>query len=312
MKWLIVLWVLLLPASPALAQSPPQRVVVLGKSCNFPRIDFTTGSLGVASLTRSSSATYINNSGVLSTATTNTARFNYDTNYPGESAAPSLTGPFLLVEPSATNMLLQSNAFTTTWILFGGGSVSAAAFVSPDGTNDGWSSLNVGGGGGGILQGINPLSAVPYIYSAWMKILTGSGNGYIFQIGSSSTGGGLPLPITATLIRYSGSLTAGAGFNNTFIYSSGSSGTNGIYGAQIELPAASGYFATKPSSYIVTTTSQISRSADVVTFGQPAGCARSLYTFDDGTSQTVVQSAGIATVPTNLNRPNIKFIDGRP
>src|ERR1035437_7716828 len=69
-------------------------------SCTFSRIDFTTGSLGAASLSRSSSATYINVSGVLATATTNAARFNYDANYPGGNSAPSLTGPFLLVEPA--------------------------------------------------------------------------------------------------------------------------------------------------------------------------------------------------------------------
>jgi hypothetical protein len=276
-----------------------------GPTCTFTRIDFTTGSLGAASLSRGSSATYVNSSGVLTTASTNVARFNYDTNYPGGNAAPSLTGPFLLVEPASTNLLLQSNTFSNaTWtITSGNGTITAASFTGPDGTNTGWyfatTSFFIS-----IFQS-NTFSAVPYTMSVWAKEVVGT-DGLILQ---PSTASGT-LSLTTSLERYGFNVTPAAGAALSQIYNAGAPATNGLWGAQLELGAASGYFATNSSSYIVTTTATASRSADVVAFTQPAGCGHNTYTFDNGTTEAISQAAGSATVPTNLNRPNIKFIDG--
>src|SRR5271157_5728357 len=96
--------------------------------------DFTTGSLpGGVTLTRASSGSYYNSSNVLQVfgAGTNAARFDY---------MASGSTQTLLYEPAATNLWLQSNAFTTTWSKYNGSDVvTAGAATSPDGTVDAWS-----------------------------------------------------------------------------------------------------------------------------------------------------------------------------
>lgn len=74
-------------------------------------------------------ATYFNSSGVLSTAAANVPRFDYD--------PVTLLPRGLLIEEARTNLLLQSEDFSTTWGLsnidaFGSGSV-VNAVVSPSG-----------------------------------------------------------------------------------------------------------------------------------------------------------------------------------
>jgi hypothetical protein len=266
----------------------------------FTRIDFTTGSLGAASLSRSSTATYINNSGVLSTAGVNVARFNYDANYPRGNAAPSLTGPFLLVEPAATNLAFQSNNYAATWFVTNGSVATSAQFTSPDGTNNGW---NVTSGTGFGAQGqALTVAAVPYTPSIWAYQRTGTPPLQL-SVNGASTGN---ITTSATITRYAAPITPSAGAGNNFVLVNSASGQAlGTFGYQFE----TGSVAT---SYIPTTTSSASRSADVVTFTQPVGCGHNTYTFDDNSTQTVAQSPGLATVPTNLNRPNIKYIDGSP
>jgi len=130
-----------------------QWLSVVGGGQIVLNFNFTGGSLpsGVT-LTRSSSGTYLNSSGVLTTASSNVARFQY------------VSGtPYLLYEPAATNLLLQSNGFSTTWFAENGGVLTSSAFTSPDGTSDGWS-LTSGTGFGGRGQAIT-FSNVPYTFS---------------------------------------------------------------------------------------------------------------------------------------------------
>ena len=269
-------------------------------SCSFSTINFTTGSLGTASLSRGSSATYINVSGVLTTASTNVARFNYDANYPRGNAAPSLTGPFLLVEPAATNILLQSNAFSTSpWFTPTSSVLVSGVFTSPDGTANGWS-VTPGTGFGGVDQSL-ALSNVAYAMSMWGETRTGVPAFHLlFNNIDQATNA-----LTATLTRVFVTGTANAGASVTAAAYLNTTGAivAGIYGGQLETGSA-------PTSYIVTTTTSATRSADVVTFTQPAGCGHNTYTFDDNSTQVVSQAAGSATVPTNLTRPNIKSIAG--
>lgn len=248
-------------------------------------------------MARGSSGTYINISGVLTTATTNTARFNYDANYPRGNLAPSLIGPFLLVEPAATNLLTQSNAFTNAaWTPANGAVVTATVFTSPDGTMDGSSMTS--GTGFSLISESTPVTAQAYTMSVWASNIIGS-SVLSFQLNSTT----VLFQALGTIRRWTGTLTPSAG-NNAFIYNNAGSGsTEGLFGSQLETGSVG-------TSYIATTTTTASRSADVVTFTQPVGCGHNTYTFDDNSTQTVTQAAGSATVPTTLNRPNIKFIDG--
>jgi hypothetical protein len=80
---------------------------------------------------RSSSGTYYGSDGLIKTATTNEARYQYN---PQNLVAP----PALLTEPSRTNLLLYSNSFVTApWTLSGATlSANSSSTASPDGTTN--------------------------------------------------------------------------------------------------------------------------------------------------------------------------------
>lgn len=83
---------------------------------------------------RASNATYLQ-SGVIQTASSGAARF-------ASAVSGARTG--LRLTDAATNILLQSNAFTTTWASTSTPFTSAAG-ISPDGTNNAWSGNSASG-----------------------------------------------------------------------------------------------------------------------------------------------------------------------
>jgi hypothetical protein len=75
-----------------------------------------------------------------------------------------------------------------------------------------------------------------------------------------------------------------------------------VWGFQLELGASN-------SSYIPTTSTAVTRSADVAGLTIPGGVTTLTYTLDDNTTQEVSVSPGAYTIPTTLNRPRIKNIN---
>ena len=254
-------------------------------SINF---DFTTGILpGAITFTRASTGTYNSSGGILTTAAVNAARFNYVGGV-----------PCLLIEPAATNLLIQSNGFSTSWFAINGGVVVAAQFVSPDGTNDGWS-LTSGTGFGGIGLTMT-FSAIPYTFSIWVKRITGT-SPILLKLNSVGSG---DIVTAATIARLVATITPNAATDGAYIVVDAATGsTNGIFGAQVETGG-------KATSYIPTTTAAATRAADSATFTIPAGTGHLTFTFDDNSTQLVVVSAGSYTIPATLSRPNIKSIVG--
>ena len=253
-------------------------------SINF---DFTTGSLppGIT-FTRPSIGTYNSSGNLLVTAGNNVARFNYIAGVAN-----------LLIEPAATNLLVQSNGFSTTWAL-NSGSVTPAQFVSPDGSNNGWA-FNDGSNQGWMLQTVT-FAAVQYALSIWANKI--SGTSATFQL--SFPGGFNQPPISTTLTRIFANGTATAGSNTVSCRQQTTNGSVvGIYGAQLETGPA-------PTSYIPTTTVPVTRAADNAVFTIPTGIGHLTFTFDDNTTQLVAVSPGSYTIPATLNRPNIKSIVG--
>jgi len=263
-------------------------VPIVGQSPAALSFTFTGGSLPAGiTFTRSSSGTYLDNSAVLQTASTNVARFNY------------ISGtPYLLIEPAATNLIPESNTFSSgSWFSTGSAVQTAAQFTSVDGTNDGWS-LTSGSGFGARLYPLT-LSAIPYALSGWSKRITGTAAANMV-IGASTS----PLTTSSTLTRFSFTATPAGGSTNVGIGVNAATGnTNGLFGEQLETGAVA-------TSYIVTSGGTASRSADVATFTIPAGIGHLTYTFDDNSTQVVSVSPGSYTIPTNLNRPNLKSVVG--
>jgi hypothetical protein len=226
----------------------------MGGSQDLPPsgFDFTTGILpSQITFTRSSIGTYNSSGNLLVTAGNDVARFNYVSGVSN-----------LLIEPSVTNLVPQSNNFgdSSTW--FGGGATlttTAAQFISPDGTNNGWS-VNLSVVGGYMYDGAVGFSNVPYTLSLWVKQITAGISLQLIIAGIASGS----IVITTTLVRRSFTATPAAGGATYLIQVPNMAGSIGAYGVQLEAGSV-------PSSYIPTTTAAVTRAADSATFTIPAG-----------------------------------------
>ena len=81
---------------------------------------------GDLTVTRASSKTRVNSSSLVETITANVPALDYSL-----SSCPALA-----VDPAATNLLLQSQDFSTTWSVAGSATITANTAVSPNGGTD--------------------------------------------------------------------------------------------------------------------------------------------------------------------------------
>ena len=226
--------------------------------------------------TRASTATFFNSAGVLTSAAINTPRFDYN---PATLAAQGL-----LIEEQRTNLLVQSQTFQTTWIL-ASATLSTDATTAPDGTLtadklivDNGVSTTGANSNGGIAQNPAGTTAIPYSYSIFAKaaevnsiriretVTTGAiakvsliDGSVVYEAGSASS-----FTVVSTFIgngwwRITAIRTPATTLG--FVFKPGidtGNGTSGIFiwGAQLEAGAF-------PTSYIPTTTTALTRSADV-------------------------------------------------
>ena len=90
-------------------------------------LNFTTGTLDSRiTFTRSTTGSYYNSAGVLSTAAINAPRFDYD--------PVTLESVGLLIEESRTNLLTYSEQFDNAVWTKSNASITANAIIAPDGT----------------------------------------------------------------------------------------------------------------------------------------------------------------------------------
>jgi hypothetical protein len=209
-------------------------------------LDFTTGVLDSRlTFTRASTtATYINSSGYVTTAGTNVARFDHD---------PTTLAPRgLLVEAQATNLL--------NW---------SASFATSGGTNNNWADTNItrstlgfdptgvttaitfsaSAGNATVISSAAIGTSAARTFSVWLRRVTGTGNiQYTQNNGTNWT----TQAITATWTRYT--------FTHTVDHRVGirivtSGDAIEMWGAQLETGSGA-------SSYIPTGASQATRNAD--------------------------------------------------
>lgn len=146
-------------------------------------LDFTTGVLDPRlTFTRSTTGTYINSSGYVTSAAINAPRFDYD--------PTALTPRGLLIEGSASNLLFYSQDVTqiSKWtIQTPYASISATGGTAPDNTNTGnLCTENTGSAARSIYQAISP-AAGTYTTSLWAK--AGSGSARFIRLVLSSAAG---------------------------------------------------------------------------------------------------------------------------
>ena len=272
-----------LGSGPLLTQlSPSLLLQFAGAQTLDPRITFT----------RSTTATYYDQSGVLSTAAINAPRFDYN---------PATLAPLgLLIEEQRTNLILQSETCDVTpWVTAAPYSVNANAAISPDGTQNA-DALIVANGSSSFTTNVTKqvvtkaASAIQYTRSGYFKAL---GLTTTVRLNDFAVSGANSATVVVSLID--GSIVSAAAATGTFSGASvavtnvgngwwrvaltyttdttasltvrsfpyvGAStpltgdGTSGllVYGTQLE----AGAFAT---SYIPTVASQVTRTADVAT-----------------------------------------------
>lgn len=268
-------------------------------------LDFTTASLdGRVTFTRTTSAsnpaTFVNSSGVITAATDNQPRFDYD--------PVTLACKGLLVEESRTNHMPYSSDFNS-WSKTNV-TVSPDVAVSPDGTAN--ADLVYPNAASSALYGvrvsrtIGGLSSAQYTnsvyvkYSGWQWIYITDASGTLhgwFDVKNGAIGvtGGNTLTINSagngwyrvTVARAVNAVLTYFYINFADANNSTNvtpNGTNGVYlyGAQTE----PGAFAT---SYIPTTTTALTRNADVATM-----TGTNLTDWCDTTKGTILSQQAVA------------------
>lgn len=318
-------------------------------------LDFTIASLDSrVTLTRAlNTATHVNSSGYIQTINANLPRFDYD---PITKICKGL-----LIEESRQNICLQSAGFSDVSWNKGAATITANATTSPDGNNNGFflkEDANLTNHE--INRAITTATTTTYTASVFAKpavgvrylvlSIDGGGSAYAAVVFDLVTGlstqslaagytGTVALPTIAYAdgnLRCSFTTTTNATAATSFRISLANSptfvnfsrgrqsyqgdNTSGIYawGAQLE----SGAFVT---SYIPTTTTSLTRNADVATItgtnfsnwwqaglgGVTAQAlpstvsgTRSLIQFDDGTANEIIALRG------NTTNPELYIVDG--
>jgi hypothetical protein len=235
-------------------------------------IDFTTGTLDSRiTFTRASTATYYDSSGLVATAASGVARFDYD--------PVTLLPRGLLLEEQRTNYILSSVPTTSAWTQ-DGSTITANAASAPDGTTSASSIVESSANAEHrIYQAVTLTAAGVYSFYAkagsrqWVGVRNILGHVYAnFDLSAGvvgttnsvatiqSVGGGwyrctVQLPTSEADYFTINIGDADTGGGTAYSYLGNGTGNIYLWGIQAELGAVA-------TSYIPTTTATVTRAAD--------------------------------------------------
>ncbi len=233
----------------------------------YSQIPTNTDNRGDFTVTRNTEARRFNSAGLLESVASGIPRLDYAT------SGGTVGCPALLVEPAATNLCLQSEAFNTTWTRVSGGTgllpaITANAVVAPDGTTTADTVVfNRGSATSGsanfsqLEQVINFPTSGTYTFGVYAKATAAGDVGKQFYIRTRSTlvSGSL----TSSWVRYTSTETGLSSGNNT-IYIGNRGGFTADQTVSVDLWGAQLETGSVATSYIPTTAGTGSRSADVI------------------------------------------------
>jgi hypothetical protein len=214
-----------------------------------PRLKFSRSSIG----------TYVGKDGTIKYAGVNQPRFDYDTTT-GQSKG-------ILIEEQITNLLTYSTLIGSgSWNTRAGTTSVISSGIAPDGSNNATLVTNTSGDGY-VWQALTPSPSTTYVLSVYAAKASGTPtirfNAYTGTAGQAFTSGATALTSNNTRYSFSFSSTASVSAGDFGFYII--SGSALLWGAQLETTTV-GSNNTNPTSIIPTAASQVTRSADTLTF----------------------------------------------
>lgn len=224
---------------------------------------------GDATVVRATPATRVNSSGLIEEMGANVPRIDYSND----------SCPIILVEEQSTNLVLHSQEFDNTWWKKNTSTVTGDTTVAPDGTT---TADTFSFGGNNLARVFRNTVSTPNslgsTFSIWLKGTAGE------QVTIEISGGSNSVTLTSDWVRYEVTDNVGATSKNIKVINRTANGDNATtlyaWGAQVEEK-------TSATSYIETTTSTVTRNADVMTISGLSGSGTLTETFEDNSTNVV-------------------------
>jgi len=223
---------------------------------------------GDASVTRSTTATRTNSSGLIETVSANVPRLDYT----------NVSCPAILVEAQSTNLTNYSEQFDNAYWSKNNATVTADNTTSPDGTTNA-DKIALGGTDlARVFKNNIATSTNNHTFSIWIKGTPGES----VTIEADSTKNQIAL--TSTWTRHEVTNTNGETQTTIRIINRGTDGDNAtdiyVWGAQLEEGSTR-------SSYIKTEATSVTRNADVIEVSGLTGTSTLTETFEDDTTNVI-------------------------
>ena len=242
--------------------------------------DFGAGDFTVV---RNSTATYIDEDGLIKTALSNVPRIDWSTG-----------NAVILRELQGINLIPYSNNFIIAWANKNLLTIDNTEILDPDGNNTA-SLFNASDSASYVYETFSVIAETTYTFSFYVKQGASTGNKFGIYDNSNSAfiNQNIPYNTTSEWVRVTNTFTTPIGCISIRAYilrNLTTPGTFSVFGAQLEK-------ASTVSSYIPTNGTTVTRLADNISVPTPAGVTSITETIDG------VEQTPITTIPATYSLP---------